>query len=132
MRIESIDRFLVVTAIWSKVGDWPSKVHAGFRVRRVSVRLPGPIRELIGAAVMFPFLDPIEFFRCVGVRPIVCREHVPGFIPAKAIGVSQAARINLNFRLLTLGVESPDARGQRHLPPLEVARISSWLVAIRA
>ena len=65
-----------------------------------------------------PLLDLIEFFGSVGVRTVFGGEHFAPLIPAEAVGVAHAARVNLRVgfsasgsmrqMLEVMGVSPPD------------------------
>src|SRR5205085_2490255 len=98
----------------------------------VGVRFVRPVGELIRKSIVFAFLDSIQLFRRVRIRTIIGREHLAVIIPAKAVGIAQAAREDLDLWALGLRIEPPYASRQRHFAALIVAAIRAGLISIRA
>src|SRR5438105_4491664 len=98
------------------------------RVGRVGVRFVRPVGELVWKSIMFALLDSIELFRRVRIRTIIGREHLAVIIPAKAVGIAQTAREDLDLWALGLRIEPPYASRQRHFAALIVAAIRAGLI----
>src|SRR2546423_5267233 len=102
MRVKGVDRLSIESSSRAKIRNRQRELQPRRRIGRVGVWLVRPIGELVWKSVMFPLLDSIELFWRVCIRAVVGREHLAVIIPAKAVGIAQAAREDLD--LWTLGL----------------------------
>src|SRR5438876_207991 len=99
MRIEGVNPLAVKTAVGSEVGNGQSELGSRRGIGSIGVRLVGPIGELVGEAIVFSFLDAIEFFRSISIGPVVGGEQSALIIPAEAIGVAETLGEDFDLRM---------------------------------
>src|SRR6266850_5315444 len=132
MRVECIGRLSIVTTVRTQVGNGPGGFNARRRIRCVGVRFIGPVRELKREPVVLAFLDDVQFFGGVGIRPVVCREHASAIVPTKSISVPEAAGVNFDFRIVGLWIKPPKTGREWNFTALVVAFVSPSFVSIGA
>jgi hypothetical protein len=115
MRIEGVDRFHGEPAIRAEVRNGKGEFEAGRSIRSLRISLFRPVREGVGKAVVPALLDLIEFVGSVGVRTVFGGEHFAPVIPAEAVGVAHAARVDFQGGLFGLRIDAPDAGGDGRL-----------------